>query len=291
MNDQLSARIQDRRGGFSKSQRAIARYLQEHPEEVAFMTASRLGATVGVSESTVVRFATEIGYSGYPAMQQAVQEMIRNKLTSFQRLEMTSRNIPQEKLLDAVLGQDIDILRHTRESRDEAAFYRAVDALVGVKRIFVLGAGSSLALATFLAHYLRLVFDTVQLVEATSEASIYQQMVRAKAEDAIVAISFPRYSKKAAKALQYASNRGMTAIAITDSPLSPLAESASHVLLARSDMVSFVDSLVGPLSLINALIVTVAIRKKQEVAETLRQIESIWDEYGVYEKVVEEREP
>ncbi|RKJ39941.1 MurR/RpiR family transcriptional regulator [Acutalibacter sp. 1XD8-33] len=287
MNNQLSARIQDSSRGFSKSQRAIARYLQEHPEEVAFMTASRLGATVGVSESTVVRFATEIGYSGYPAMQQAVQEMIRNKLTSFQRLEMTSRNFPQERLLDAVLGQDIDILRHTRESRDEEAFYRAVDALVGVRRVFVLGAGSSLALATFLAHYLRLVFDTVLLIEATSEASIYQQMVRARAEDAIIAISFPRYSKKAAKALQYASSRGMTAIAITDSRLSPVAESASHVLLAHSDMVSFVDSLVGPLSLINALIVTVAIRKKQEVAETLRQIESIWDEYGVYEKVEE----
>lgn len=287
MNDQLSQRIQGSRRGFSKSQRAIAQYLQEHPEEVAFMTASRLGATVGVSESTVVRFATEIGYSGYPAMQQAVQEMIRNKLTSFQRLEMTSRNIPTEKLLDAVLGQDIDILRRTREHRDEEEFYKAVDSLVDAKRVFVLGAGSSLALATFLAHYLRLIFDTVQLVEATSEASIFQQMVRAREGDAIIAISFPRYSKKAAKALKYASNWGMTAIAITDSMQSPLAESASHVLLARSDMVSFVDSLVGPLSLINALIVTVAIRKKAEVAETLQHIESIWDEYGVYEKVEE----
>lgn len=288
MNDQLSERIQESRRGFSKSQRAIARYLQDHPEEVAFMTASRLGATVGVSESTVVRFATEIGYSGYPAMQQAVQEMIRNKLTSFQRLEMTSRNIPREKLLDAVLGQDIDILRRTRENMDAGAFYKAVDALVGAKRVYVLGAGSSLALATFLAHYLRLVFDNVQLVEATSEAVIFQQMVRVGEGDAIIAISFPRYSKKAAKALQYASNRGMTAIAITDSPLSPVAQNASHVLLARSDMVSFVDSLVGPLSLINALIVTVAIQKKAEVSQVLERIESIWDEYGVYEKVEED---
>lgn len=285
MNDQLSERIQESRRGFSKSQRAIARYLQEHPEEVAFMTASRLGTTVGVSESTVVRFATEIGYSGYPAMQQAVQEMIRNKLTSFQRLEMTSRNIPRERLLDASLGQDIDILRRTRENLDTQAFYKAVDALVGAKRVYVLGAGSSLALATFLAHYLRLVFDNVQLVEATSEAVIFQQMVRVGEGDAIIAISFPRYSKKAAKALQYASSRGMTAIAITDSPFSPVAQSASHVLLARSDMVSFVDSLVGPLSVINALIVTVAIQKKAEVIEVLERIESIWDEYGVYEKV------
>ena len=287
MNDQLSERIQGSRRGFSKSQRAIAQYLQDHPEEVAFMTASRLGATVGVSESTVVRFATEIGYSGYPAMQQAVQEMIRNKLTSFQRLEMTSRNIPPEKLLEAVLGQDIDILRHTREDLDSTAFYQAVDALISARKVDVMGAGSSLALATFLAHYFRLIFDTVQLVEATSEASVFQQLVRAGEGDAILAISFPRYSKKAAKALKYASSRGMTAIAVTDSPQSPLAEGASHLLLAQSDMVSFVDSLVGPLSLLNALIVTVAIRKKAEVVETLRHIESIWDEYGVYEKVEE----
>ena len=287
MNDQLSERIQGSRRGFSKSQRAIAQYLQDHPEEVAFMTASRLGATVGVSESTVVRFATEIGYSGYPAMQQAVQEMIHNKLTSFQRLEMTSRNIPPEKLLEAVLGQDIDILRHTREDLDSTAFYQAVDALISARKVYVMGAGSSLALATFLAHYFRLIFDTVQLVEATSEASVFQQLVRAGEGDAILAISFPRYSKKAAKALKYASSRGMTAIAVTDSPQSPLAEGASHLLLAQSDMVSFVDSLVGPLSLLNALIVTVAIRKKAEVVETLRHIESIWDEYGVYEKVEE----
>lgn len=287
MNDQVSEKIQENRRGFSKSQRAIARYLQDHPEEVAFMTASRLGATVGVSESTVVRFATEIGYSGYPAMQQAVQEMIRNKMTSFQRLEMTSRNIPPEKLLDAVLGQDIDILRRTREGLSGKDFYQAVDALVGAKRVFVLGAGSSLALATFLAHYLQLVFDNVQLMEATSEAQILQQMVHVNDQDAIIAISFPRYSKKAARALQYASSQGMTAIAITDSSASPLAQSASHVLLARSDMVSFVDSLVGPLSVINALIVTVAIRKKEEVSRVLERIETIWDEYGVYEKVEE----
>ncbi len=287
MNDQLSEKIQENRRGFSKSQRAIARYLQEHPEEVAFMTASRLGSTVGVSESTVVRFATEIGYSGYPAMQQAVQEMIRNKMTSFQRLEMTSRNIPPDKLLDAVLGQDIDILRRTREGVDRAEFYRAVDALVNARRVFVLGAGSSLALATFLAHYMQLVFDSVQLIEATSEAQILQQMVHVDREDAIIAISFPRYSKKAARALQYASRQGMTAIAITDSTASPLAQSASHVLLARSDMVSFVDSLVGPLSVINALIVTAAIRRKKEVINVLEKIEGIWDEYGVYEKVEE----
>lgn len=287
MHSQLSEKIRQYSAGFSKGQRAIARYIQEHPDQVAFMTASKLGTTVGVSESTVVRFATEIGYPGYPALQQAMQEMIRSKLTSLQRLEMTSRNIPTERLLDAVLDQDIDILKRTKETVDREAFYRAADALVGARRVYVLGAGSSFALASFLAHYLRLIFDTVQLVEATSEATILQQIIRAGESDAVIAISFPRYSKKAAKTLRYASDRGMVTVAITDSPLSPLAEHAAHLLLARSDMVSFVDSLVGPQSVINALIVTVAIRKKQEVADTLRKIESIWDEYGVYEKVDE----
>ncbi len=287
MNSQLSDRIKMKSATFSKGQRLIAKYIEEHSDKVAFMTASRLGATVGVSESTVVRFATEIGYSGYPALQQAMQEMIRSKLTSVQRLEMTSSKIAPERLLDAVLEQDIDILRRTKETVNREDFYRAADALQRAQRVYILGAGSSLALATFLSHYFRLVFDTVHLVEATSEATILQQMIHAGEGDAIIAISFPRYSKKAAKALQYASDRGVSTIAITDSPLSPLARHASHVLLARSDMVSFVDSLVGPLSLINALIVTVAIRRKGEVADTLRKIENIWDEYGVYEKVDE----
>ena len=287
MNSQLSDRIKMKSATFSKGQRLIAKYIEEHSDKVAFMTASRLGATVGVSESTVVRFATEIGYSGYPALQQAMQEMIRSKLTSVQRLEMTSSNIAPERLLDAVLEKDIDILRRTKETVNREDFYRAADALQRAQRVYILGAGSSLALATFLSHYFRLVFDTVHLVEATSEATILQQMIHAGEGDAIIAISFPRYSKKAAKALQYASDRGVSTIAITDSPLSPLARHASHVLLARSDMVSFVDSLVGPLSLINALIVTVAIRRKGEVADTLRKIENIWDEYGVYEKVDE----
>lgn len=287
MNSQLSERIRLHSANFSKGQRMIARYIEEHSEQVAFMTASRLGQTVGVSESTVVRFATEIGYSGYPALQQAMQEMIRSKMTSVQRLERTSTTIPMDRLLDEVLDQDIDILKRTKENVVREAFYRAADALVNAKKVYVLGAGSSLALATFMAHYLRLVFETVHLVEATSEATILQQMVHVGEGDAVIAISFPRYSKKAVKTMKYASSQKATTVAITDSPLSPLAQYASHVLLARSDMVSFVDSLVGPLSILNALIVTVAIKKKNEVADTLRKIEEIWDEYGVYEKVDE----
>lgn len=285
MNNRLSERIRKGSAFFSKGQKLIAKYIEEHPDKVAFMTASRLGQTVGVSESTVVRFATEIGYSGYPALQEAMQEMIRSKLTSLQRLEMTSSNIEKDKLLHMVLEQDIGIIRRTKEGINQEMFYGAVQALVPAKRVYILGAGSSLALATFLAHYFNLIFESVYLIEATSEAQIYQQMIRANAEDAIIAISFPRYSKKAAQALRYAQSCGAATIAITDSALSPLAKYAAHLLLARSDMVSFVDSLVAPLSLINALIVTVAIEKKGEVAEILQKIENIWDEYAVYEKV------
>ena len=285
MNIQLTNRIKQNARSFSKGQRLIAKYIEEHYDKVAFMTASKLGATVGVSESTVVRFATEIGYSGYPALQQAMQEMIRNRMTSVQRLEMTSTNIPLDRLLDSSMDQDIDIIRRTKESISHEEFYRAADALVKVKKVYIIGAGSSLAIATFLSHYFSLVFDSVQLISATSEAQILQQMVHIGEGDALIGISFPRYSKKAVKALKYASDRGATVVAITDSTLSPLTKYAEHVLLAKSDMVSFVDSLVGPLALINALIVTVAIKKKDEVANTLLNLETIWDEYGVYEKV------
>ena len=287
MNSQLSERIRQKSGSFSKGQRMIARYIEEHSDQVAFMTASRLGQTVGVSESTVVRFATEIGYSGYPALQQAMQEMIRSKMTSVQRLERTSRNIPADRLLDEVLDQDIDILKRTKENLDREAFYRTADALVGAKKVYVLGAGSSLALATFLAHYLRLVFETVHLVEATSEATILQQMVHVGEGGAVIAISFPRYSSRAVQAMSFARDRGATTIAITDSEVSPLASIAQYTLKARSDMASFVDSLVAPLSLVNALLVAVSRKKNEDLSKTFETLEKIWEEYGVYEKTLE----
>lgn len=285
MNIQLSERIKACEKNFSKGQRLIARFIEEHYDKVAFMTASKLGNTVGVSESTVVRFATEIGYSGYPQLQQAMQEMIRNRLTSVQRLEITSNSVPLNELLDASIEQDMDILKHTRENLCRDQFYAAAKAVSKSKRVYVLGAGSSLALATFLAHYMGLIFDQVILLDAASEANLLQQMMKIDSTDAIIGISFPRYSKRAVKAIKYAVDKGACAVAITDSHLSPLAESAQHVLIAKSDMVSFVDSLVGPLSLINALIVTVAIERKTEVVRNLQMLEDIWDEYGIYEKV------
>lgn len=287
MNNQLTARIQNKMSEFSKGQRLIANYIKEHYDKVAFMTAAKLGATVGVSESTVVRFATEIGYAGYPELQRAMHEMIRSRMTSVQRLEMTVQSCPDDQLISTVLNRDIDMIRRTIEETSHKMFDEAVDAMIRAEKIYIIGARSSHALATFLFYYLNLIFDHVQLIDCASEAEVFEQMIRMKKCDAVIGISFPRYCKRAVKALQFASNRGSKVIAITDSILSPLAEPADYLLLARSEMASFVDSLVAPLSLINALIVASAIQKKDEVKEVFHSLERIWDEYSVYEKVDE----
>ena len=291
MNNLLITRIQSKMPEFSKGQKLIARYIEEHYDKVAFMTASKLGATVGVSESTVVRFATEIGYDGYPELQQAMQEMIRNRLTSVQRMEVTANRIGDNDVLDSVFNQDIDIIRRTMEETSHEAFYRSVDAIVAARKIYIIGARSSLALATLLNYYFNLIFEGVRLVQATSEAEIFEQMIRVDKGDVVIGISFPRYSRKAVKAMNFARARGATVVAITDSTLSPLAQPADNLLLARSDIASVVDSLVAPLSLINALIVTTSLRKSGEVTQIFQRLEDIWDEYGVYEKVDGKTEP
>lgn len=289
MNNLLTVRIQNNMSGFSKGQRLIAKYIMEHYDKVAFMTAARLGATVGVSESTVVRFAMEIGYSGYPELQRAMQEMIRNKLTSVQRMEVTANRIGENDILDSIFSQDMEIIRRTMEETSHENFYRAADAIAGARKIYVLGARSSLALATFLSYYLHLLFENVLLVQATSEGEIFEQMIRIDENDVVIGISFPRYSRKAVKAMDFARKRGAKVVAITDSALSPLAEAADYLLLARSDIASIVDSLCAPLSLINALIVTIALKKSNEVKTVFKRLEDIWDEYGVYEKVDEHK--
>lgn len=275
---------------FSKGQKLIAKYIMEHYDRVAFMTASRLGATVGVSESTVVRFATEIGYAGYPELQQAMQEMIRNKLTSVQRMEVTANRIGSNDILDSVFTQDMDIIRRTMEETSHENFYAAADAISNAKRVYIMGARSSLALATFISYYLNLLLENVILVQSTSEAEIFEQMIRIDEGDVVIGISFPRYSRKAVKALNFARKSGAKVVAITDSSLSPLAEPADFLLLARSDIASIVDSLCAPLSLINALIVTIAMKRKQSAEETFTKLERLWDEYNVYEKVDEKSE-
>ena len=283
MND-LITKIQSELPGFSKGQKQIARFILEHYDKAAFMTASRLGVTVGVSESTVVRFATELGYDGYPHLQRALQEMIRNKLTSVQRMEVAGDRMGGRDVLQTVLHADTDMIRVTLDEIDRDAFQGAVDALMGAKRICILGVRSSSALASFLGFYFNLLFENVTLVHTNSVSEIFEQVLRVGPGDVLFGISFPRYSKRTLSAMKYARDRGARVIALTDSQLSPLARVADHVLLARSDMASFVDSLVAPLSVINALIVAVGMSRRDEIEHTFNKLERIWEEYDVYEK-------
>lgn len=283
MND-LITKIQSELPGFSKGQKQIARFILEHCDKAAFMTASRLGVTVGVSESTVVRFATELGYDGYPHLQRALQEMIRNKLTSVQRMEVAGDRMGGRDVLQTVLHADTDMIRVTLDEIDRDAFQGAVDALMGAKRIYILGVRSSSALASFLGFYFNLLFENVTLVHTNSVSEIFEQVLRVGPGDVLFGISFPRYSKRTLSAMKYARDRGARVIALTDSQLSPLARVADHVLLARSDMASFVDSLVAPLSVINALIVAVGMSRRDEIEHTFNKLERIWEEYDVYEK-------
>lgn len=283
MND-LITKIQSELPSFSMGQKQIARFILEHYDKAAFMTASRLGVTVGVSESTVVRFATELGYDGYPHLQRALQEMIRNKLTSVQRMEVAGDRMGGRDVLQTVLHADTDMIRVTLDEIDRDAFQGAVDALMGAKRIYILGVRSSSALASFLGFYFNLLFENVTLVHTNSVSEIFEQVLRIGPGDVLFGISFPRYSKRTLSAMKYARDRGARVIALTDSQLSPLARVADHVLLARSDMASFVDSLVAPLSVINALIVAVGMSRRDEIEQTFNKLERIWEEYDVYEK-------
>ncbi len=273
--------------GFSKGQKLIAQYIIEHYDKAAFMTASRLGSTVGVSESTVVRFAAEVGFEGYPQLQRALQELIRNRLTSVQRMEVTSDQIGSSDALHKVLNLDIEKIRHTLEEASLEDFNNAVDAIVGAKNIYILGIRSASALSGFLSFYFNHIFENVRLVNTTSASEMFEQILRIGKDDVFIGITFPRYSKRTYNAAAYARANGAQVVAITDSRLSPIAQTADHLLLARSDMTSFVDSLVAPLSLINALIVAVGLKKKDEIAQTYSRLEQIWDEYHVYEKVEE----
>lgn len=284
MND-LMGRLQSELPRFSKGQKRIAQFILEHYDKAAFMTASRLGATVGVSESTVVRFAMELQFDGYPHLQRALQEMVRNKLTAVQRIEVSNTRLGEEQnVLRTVLQTDMDMIRLTLGELDTNAFQGAVDALLKARRIYILGVRSSSALASFVGFYFNLLFDNVLLVHTNSVSEIFEQLLRIRKEDVLLGISFPRYSKRTVNAMKYAKDRGAQVIALTDSTLSPLAQEADHVLLAQSDMASFVDSLVAPLSVINALIVAAGLRHKTDIEQTFNQLERIWEEYDVYEK-------
>lgn len=288
MDIHLLSRIQNNMSNFSKGQKLIAQYIEEHYDKAAFMTASKLGNTVGVSESTVVRFAAELGYSGYPKLQKAMQEMIRDKLTSVQRIEVTSSRIGDSDVLESVLNQDIDKIRRTLEETSREDFYKAVDTIVKAGTIYIYAVRSAAALASFLGYYYSLIFENVKIINSNGKSNIYENMFRIGENDVMIGISFPRYSTSTVDAVKFASNRGAKVIAVTDSMASPVVKPADYVILARSDMASVVDSLVAPLSVINALIVATVLRKKDDVSIIFNDLENIWAEYEVYEKDREE---
>lgn len=278
--------IKNHLDSFSKGQKLIANYILKNWDKAAFMTAAKLGITVGVSESTVVRFAVELGYAGYPALQKSMLEIIRNRLTTVQRIEIIKQQIhTPEDALDKVLSNDIDTIKKTIEEISSKAFTNALDAIISSKIIYIIGVGSSSALARFLYFYFNIMFTNVKLIYTTSSSELFEYIFKINKEDCIIGISFPRYSKITIKAFKYASSQNAKTIAITNSKNSPLVEFSNHLLLAKSDTVSFVDSLVAPLSLINALIIALAIKKSDQIIENFNIIENIWDEYEIYEKL------
>ena len=265
----------------SKGQKLIAEYILKHYDKAAFMTAAKLGSSVGVSESTVVRFANELGFSGYPKLQKSLQELIKNKLTTVQRIELSNDFITQENALKGVLKADMENIRATLEKINHKTFEDVVNSLFKAKKIYIIGLRSSSALAEFLGFYLNLILDNVKVV-AYGVSDIFEQMLNVSEEDVVIGIGFPRYATRTIEALAFAKSRNADVVAITDSLLSPLAARADYTLIAQSNMASFVDSLVAPLSVINALIIAVGLREKEKISRTFSTLEDIWEEYQVY---------
>jgi DNA-binding MurR/RpiR family transcriptional regulator len=272
---------------FSKVQRAIAAYITESYDKAAFMTANKLGKSVGVSESTVVRFAMELGFDGYPQMQKAMQDMVLNRLTSVQRIEVANDRIGTQDVLTTVLQSDADKLRQTGEIISREDFQAAVNAIRNAKRIYILGARSVAPLANFLGYYLNFMFNDVRIITASGASEVFEKLVALDKDDVVVAFSYPRYSAATVKGAQYSRTTGATVIGFTDSRLSPLGQNSDYVVVAKSDMVSLVDSIVAPLSVINALIVALAAGQEQRLTKTFDALEQVWEEYNVYEKRVD----
>lgn len=287
MKDDILSILEEKDPMFSKGQRRIAGYITESYDKAAFMTASRLGKTVGVSESTVVRFAVELGFDGYPEMQKAMQEMVMNRLTSVQRIEVANDRIGNQDVLTKVLQADADKLRQTAETISREHFRNAVDVILKARRIYILGVRSAAPLANFAGYYLNYMFEDVRVITVSGAGEMFENLVNITPEDVVIAFSFPRYSSATLKAAQYCRGLGATVIGITNSNLSPLAQNSDCVLIAKSDMVSLVDSLVAPLSVVNALLVALASARETEVQKSLETLERVWEEYNIYEKRVD----
>ena len=284
MRQDILSVLKSKEATFSKGQRRIAQYILESYDKAAFMTANTLGKTVGISESTVVRFAVELGYDGYPSMQKALQEMVVNRLTAAQRIEVTNDRMGGQNVLSMVLQSDMEKLRQTGETVDRDAFDAAVNAVLGAERVYIIGVRSAAPLANFLGYYLNYMFQNVHILTASGASEMFEQIVGVNSKDAVIAFSFPRYSATTLKTAQYCRSTGATVIGVTDTKLSSLGQCSEHVLVAKSDMVSLVDSLVAPLSVVNALIVAIAAKKEKELSKTFQELEHVWSEYNVYEK-------
>lgn len=278
--------IRQQMDGFSKGQKRIAEYILSDYDKAAFMTAAKLGKTAQVSESTVVRFASELGYSGYPAMQKALQELIRGRLTSVQRIRASE--MEEGDLLSRAMHRDVETINATVESIDRTAFTNVVEKLLAAEHVYIVGVRSSAFLAGYLNFYLRLLMDNVILVKHSAAGEIYEQMVHIGPKDVLIAISFPRYSNMVIHAVDMACERGADVIAITDNGMSPLMPYATEALFVQCEALSYVDSLAAPLSFLNALVLAVGYRRRQAVDETFSQLEQVWSKYDIFGKSEDE---
>ena len=278
----IITRINQYYGKMSKGQKTIANFIYDHYDQAVFMTAAKLGDTVGVSESTVVRFASCVGYSGYPEFQKDLEEWVQNKINSVQKIDAKYGRSTQSEIVTSVLNADIEKITDTIDNLDPAAFETAVNTILKARNIYIMGIRSCAPLADFLHFYLNMIRGNVILLRTTSVSETFEQMIRIDENDAMIGISFPRYSMRTLKAMEFANDRNATVIAITDSVHSPMNLYSSCNLLARSDMVSIVDSLVAPLSLINALVVAMCLKRPEEVTKNLKELENAWNNYQVY---------
>ena len=284
MTNDISALIKAKMPTLSKGQKRISSVIIQSYEKAAYMTAAKLGEAAGVSESTVVRFATELGFDGYPEFQRAVQELVRTRLTPNQRIEMTNMRIGDGDLLSKVMTSDIEKIKYTLDNIDRDYFSAAVNSIINANQIYIFGVRSSSYLASFLHFNLSMIFENVKLIQPSGTSEVFEQTLNITSNDVMIAISFPRYSSKAVSAVKYARAQGADVIALTDSKSSPIAEYANQLLTAQSDMASYVDSLVAPLSIINAMLVQITKLKQEEVKERFDKLERIWEEYEVYAK-------
>lgn len=284
MFSNITQRIEDKYDILSKGQRKIANKLATDYDKAAYLTAAKLGELVGVSESTVVRFAVTLGYEGYSEFQLGIQELVRTKLTPNQRIEVTKQRIGLSDVLGSVMESDINNIRFTLEKLDRSVFSSAVDAILSARNLYITGARSTEPIARLLAYNLGLIFDNVRFVNPTSGSEVFEQMYSIGSEDVFIAFSFPRYSSKIINAANFAQDKHAKVVVVTDSENSPLSVFADYVITAQSDMASFMDSLVAPLSIVNAIVVEITSRKEAEITERFDSLEKIWDEYNIYAK-------